>query len=216
MRCAGLFLPAGIYCGSVTKWSRRTALRRGGGSIRRNGSAQQPFHRAMAEQNDKSFLERIGCRVSEFVADVAGHPFAQLGFVVVCVAWFAVGWNVNIFTAGLSILAITLTQMVLNRQNEREIEDHRRDVAMHAKLDELISASRRAKNEFVGIEEREEEEIVQLKEEVKEAIEQSPATEDPKSKEVAKRAVERAAEEVKQKTDKAKTGSRTRKRAAKG
>ena len=30
--------------------------------------------------------------------------------------------------------------MVLNRQNEREAEAHRRDVAMHAKLDELIIA----------------------------------------------------------------------------
>ena len=79
-------------------------------------------------------------------------------------------------TAALSILAITLTQMVLNRQNEREIDAHRRDIAMHAKLDELISASRRARNDFVGVEEKEEEEIVQLKEGVKQAIEKSPDT----------------------------------------
>jgi low affinity Fe/Cu permease len=42
---------------------------------------------------------------------------------------------------------------------------------MHAKLDELIAATHSAKNEFVGIEEREEEEIVELKEEVKDAVE---------------------------------------------
>jgi len=44
---------------------------------------------------------------------------------------------------------------------------------MHAKLDELIAASRQARNELVGLEEKDEEEIVQLKEEVKEAIEEA-------------------------------------------
>ena len=118
-----------------------------------------------------SWAYRLGCIVSDKVSDVFAHPYAQVAFLVICIAWFAGGWNVNILTATLSIMAITLTQMVLNSQNEREIDDHRRDVAMHAKLDELISASRRAKNEFVAIEEREEEEIIELKEEVKQTIE---------------------------------------------
>lgn len=127
----------------------------------------------MASEPGKSgsWAYRLGCVVSDKVSDVFAHPYAQVAFLVVCVGWFTVGWNVNILTAALSIMAITLTQMVLNSQNEREIDDHRRDVAMHAKLDELIAASRRAKNEFVAIEEREEGEIVQLKDEVKEAIE---------------------------------------------
>jgi low affinity Fe/Cu permease len=118
-----------------------------------------------------SWAYRLGCVVSDKVSDTFAHPYAQVAFLVVCVVWFAVGWNINILTAALSIIAITLTQMVLNSQNEREIDDHRRDVAMHAKLDELIAANLRAKNEFVGIEEREEQEIVELKEEVKEAVE---------------------------------------------
>jgi low affinity Fe/Cu permease len=42
---------------------------------------------------------------------------------------------------------------------------------MHAKLDELISATRQARNDFVGVEDKAEEEIVQLKEEVKAAVE---------------------------------------------
>jgi low affinity Fe/Cu permease len=66
-------------------------------------------------------------------------------------------------TALLSILAITLTQMVLNRQEEREKEAHRRDVALHAKLDELLHASRRARDELAGIEDLEEEEIEKLR-----------------------------------------------------
>lgn len=172
----------------------------------------------MADENGKSLLERLGCRVSEWVADVFGQPLAQIAFLVLCGLWFAIGWRADILTAALSILAITLTQMVLNRQNEREIDDHRRDVAMHTKLDELIAASRRAKNEFVGIEEREEEEIVHLKEEVKEAIEETPEA-SPDARETAKKAVEEAAEGLKHQTrtgNGRKSTSRTtsRKRAA--
>jgi low affinity Fe/Cu permease len=118
-----------------------------------------------------SWAYRLGCVVSDKVSDTFAHPYAQVAFLVVCIAWFAGGWNVNILTAALSIMAITLTQMVLNSQNERETDDHRRDVAMHAKLDELIAATHSAKNEFVGIEERAEDEIVELKEEVKDAVE---------------------------------------------
>lgn len=153
----------------------------------------------MSEQKTKGWLEVIGCRVSEWVSDVAAHPFAQVGFILLCVSWFLLGWNVNILTAALSILAITLTQMVLNRQNGREIEDRRRDVAMHAKLDELIAATRTARNEFVGVEERGEEEIAQLKEEVKDALDESPqAHEDKDTVEAAKRAVEAAAKSLRE------------------
>ena len=89
----------------------------------------------------------------------------QLGFILLCVAWFLSGLSTDLLTATLSIMAITLTQMVLNRQNEREAEAHRRDVAMHAKLDELIIAVKHAHNEMAGIEELPEEVIVELKEE---------------------------------------------------
>jgi len=64
----------------------------------------------------------------------------------------------------LSILAITLTQMVLNSQYAREAEASRRDIALHAKLDELIIASKEARNEIAGVEELEIEEIEALKE----------------------------------------------------
>jgi low affinity Fe/Cu permease len=149
----------------------------------------------MQDPKEKNWLERAGCAVSEWVADIAGHPFAQIGFVLLCAIWFLAGWNVNLLTAGLSILAITLTQMVLNRQNEREIDDHRRDVGMHAKLDELIAVSRQASNEFVAVEEKEEEEIVHLKDGVKEAIDET-SLDVPDARERAKRAVDAAASEV--------------------
>lgn len=111
----------------------------------------------------QSAIQRIGCRISEVVADFAAQPLAQLGLVVVCAAWFALGLPVEILTAFLSILAITLTQMVLNKQKEREGDAHRRDLALHAKLDELVHASKRARDEIAGIEELEEEEIERLK-----------------------------------------------------
>ena len=114
--------------------------------------------------DEQSSLEAFGCWISEKVADVAAHPFAQVGLVLLCAAWFVFDWRVDWLTAGLSILAITLTQMVLNRQHEREKEAHRRDVALHAKLDELLHASRRARDELAGIEELEEAEIEELRE----------------------------------------------------
>ena len=115
------------------------------------------------KEQQRSLLYDLGCRISEWVSNLAAHPFVQLGFIIFCVGWFVLGLQTNLLTAALSILAITLTQMVLNRQNEREAEAHRRDIAMHAKLDELIIAVRRAHNEMAGIEELPEEMIVEIK-----------------------------------------------------
>ena len=120
----------------------------------------------------KNAIERIGSQVSSWVSDVAADPFAQIGVIVVCALWFALGLATEVLTAILSILAITLTQMVLNRQNEREMDAHRRDVAMHAKIDELVIAMKGARNEMAGIEELDEEDIEELKEEAKDAIDQ--------------------------------------------
>ena len=112
---------------------------------------------------ERSPLAEIGCRISEAVAGFSAHPYAQIGLILLCLAWFWLGLRVDILTAALSILAITLTQMVLNRQEEREADSHRRDVALHAKLDELLLASRRARDVMAGVEELEEEEIEALK-----------------------------------------------------
>ena len=108
-------------------------------------------------------LQAGGCWLSGKMADLAAHPVAQLGFIALCLAWFVLALRVDILTAALSIIAITLTQMVLNRQQEREAEAHRRDVALHAKLDELVHASRRARDELAGIEVLEESEIEALR-----------------------------------------------------
>jgi low affinity Fe/Cu permease len=148
-----------------------------------------------SEPTQKSRAVLIGDMISERTSKLFAHPYMQIGVILFCIGWFALGLHADLLTAALSILAITLTQMVLNGQYDREAEAHRRDVAMHAKLDELIAAKKGARNELVGLEEKDEEEIVQLKEEVKEALEESTA--DPKEREEAKRTVDKVAEEVK-------------------
>ena len=148
--------------------------------------------------SEKSAFQRIGGEISSWTSDVAANPLAQVVVVVVCATWFILGLRADILTAVLSILAITLTQMVLNRQIERELDAHRRDVAMHAKLDELVIASKQARNEMAGIEELDEEEIKQLKEDAKQAIDEAEAVAgDPEKRELAKQAIEEASARLK-------------------
>ena len=153
----------------------------------------------MLNGKEKNAIERIGGAISSWVSDVAANPLAQLGVIVVCATWFALGLNTGVLTAVLSIMAISLTQMVLNRQNEREAEAHRRDVAMHAKLDELVIASKKARNEMAGIEEDlDEDEIVELKKEAKAAIEEVvPEASEEEKRDAANKAAEAAAGELK-------------------
>ena len=119
----------------------------------------------------KSKFVVIGDRVSTWTADLFAHPGVQIGVIIFCIAWFVLGLKTDLLTAALSILAITLTQMVLNSQKERECDDYRRDVALHAKIDELLIAMKGARDEMAGIEELDVEEIVELKENAQEQVE---------------------------------------------
>jgi len=114
--------------------------------------------------NEKSWLYRLGCNASAWFSDLSAHPYAQMAVLLICIAWFALGLATDLLTAALSILAISLSQMVLNRQNEREAEARRRDIAMHVKLDELIVSVRHAHNELAGIEDLPQEVIEELRE----------------------------------------------------
>lgn len=146
---------------------------------------------------DESKPKPLGVRISAWVSDLAANPLAQLGVIGFCAAWWALGLPTDILTAALSILAITLTQMVLNRQNEREQDSHRRDVAMHVKLDELLVASKVARSELAGIEDLEQEEIESLKDEIKHAIDdEGEAAGNRKQRANAKEAASEAVDEV--------------------
>ena len=168
-------------------------------------------HTPHNHHHEKSALERIGCQISSWVSDVAANPIAQIGVILVCALWFLIGFATDLLTAVLSILAITLTQMVLNRQNEREADAHRRDVALHAKIDELVIAVKGARDEMAGIEDLDEEDIEELKVEAKQAIDAAgEAAGDPLEREIAKKAVETAHERVRREAEEKKSGKRKR------
>jgi low affinity Fe/Cu permease len=146
------------------------------------------------EHNTKSRAVQIGDGISDWTSKLFAHPYMQVGVILFCIAWFALGLRADLLTAALSILAITLTQMVLNGQYDREAEAHRRDLAMHAKIDELIISVKGARNEMVGIEDLDEADIRDLKAEVTEAIDEV-AQGHPDERAAAKRAAQQAVDD---------------------
>ena len=105
-----------------------------------------------------SWLHRfylLGCKVCDFVANLAGNPASIVVLIVLCLAWFMVTGSAgqNTLTLILSILAITLTQMVLNQQRRSEL-------ALHLKIDELITALDGARDELAGIENEDEDTLL--------------------------------------------------------
>jgi low affinity Fe/Cu permease len=88
-----------------------------------------------------------------------GRAPAAIAIVAIfCAAWFVIGGqgNENLLTLILSVLAITLTQMVLNQQRRSE-------AALHMKIDELILSKRGARDELAGIEHKTEDELNALR-----------------------------------------------------
>lgn len=92
-------------------------------------------------------LYLLGCQACDFIANLAGHPLAIVILIAACLLWLAAKGQPgqNLLTLILSILAITLTQMVLNQQRRNEL-------ALHLKIDELITALDGARDELAGIE----------------------------------------------------------------
>jgi low affinity Fe/Cu permease len=114
-------------------------------------------------------LKDFGDTVSAYVADLASHPLAQAAVLLGCATCLALDVPLDLFAVLLAILTLTLAQMVLNRQKQREEVATVRDIALHAKLDELVLASKAARNEMAGIEQLELDEIEELKERAVEA-----------------------------------------------
>ena len=103
-------------------------------------------------------LYNFGCKLSARGSGLAGHPMAILIVALTCAAWFIIGGTAaeNTLTLILSVLAITLTQMVLNQQRLSER-------ALHMKIDELVYAMKGARDEIAGIEGKTEEELEALR-----------------------------------------------------
>jgi low affinity Fe/Cu permease len=104
-------------------------------------------------------LYELGCRISDRGSNIAGHPLALIGVILFCCAWFLLPLGdtaTAVLTLVLSVLAITLTQMVLNQQKRHE-------VALHLKIDELIHAMRGARDDLMGVEGKSEVELEALR-----------------------------------------------------
>lgn len=76
-----------------------------------------------------SRFERLACRTSDWFAS----PVALILIPTLCFSWIMLGMSVDTLTFVLSILALTLTQLVLVGQQTGER-------AMQHKLDELVIA----------------------------------------------------------------------------
>lgn len=77
------------------------------------------------------------------VSDAFAHPIAIILVPVLCAAWLWLGYPVDGLTLGLSIIAISTTQLVLVGQNNSE-------AAVQRKLDEIVRAVPDADSSLAG------------------------------------------------------------------
>ncbi|MEZ0244728.1 MAG: low affinity iron permease family protein [Sphingomonas sp.] len=113
----------------------------------------------MPKPSIRQRLYELGCSISDSGSNLAGHPIALIGVILFCAAWFTLPLGDSataVLTLVLSVMAITLTQMVLNQQKRHE-------AALHLKIDELIHAIRGARDEVMGIEHKSEAELEALR-----------------------------------------------------
>jgi low affinity Fe/Cu permease len=110
------------------------------------------------------FFERISARV----AFAAGQPHAFVLAVLVIIVWAVTGplfnwsdtWQLVINT-GTTIVTFLMVFLIQNAQN-------RDGAAIQCKLDELIRAQSRARNQFIGIEHLTETQLVALRDKMEE------------------------------------------------
>jgi low affinity Fe/Cu permease len=108
-------------------------------------------------------------RMSNEIARLTGKPATFALCCLVIVVWGATGplfhysdtWQLIINT-GTTIVTFLMVFLIQNTQN-------RDGAALQAKLDELIRATERARNELVAIERQPEEKVQEVREEIAEA-----------------------------------------------
>jgi low affinity Fe/Cu permease len=102
-------------------------------------------------------------RAANSVAHAAGRPAAFLLCVLIVIAWAVCGpvfrysdtWQLVINT-GTTIITFLMVFLIQNTQN-------RDGAALQAKLDELIRVTKEARNDLVGIENKPEEVLEELR-----------------------------------------------------
>lgn len=96
------------------------------------------------------------------IADWFAHPAAIFLFPISCITYIKLGADVNVFTLVLSILAISLTQMILRAQNVDA-------QATKLQIAELIRTNPEARNVVIK-EDLTQDEVKSLKKEIADEI----------------------------------------------
>ena len=97
-------------------------------------------------------MDKLFTRIATFISTAAGQPLAFLMAVLVIVVWATTGpifgfsdtWQLIVNT-GTTIVTFLMVFLIQNSQN-------RDGAAMQAKLDELLRAVDKAREQFIGIE----------------------------------------------------------------
>ena len=133
------------------------------GSDGREGRDGSERHREREGADQRhSPLACLFDRFASFATRWAGSPSAFCGAVFVIVAWLVAGpffhysdaWQLFVNT-GTTIITFLMVFLLQQSQNKDS-------VAMHLKLDELLSSQRAASNALIGIEHASEEELRRL------------------------------------------------------
>jgi len=115
-------------------------------------------------------MNRIFERFSARIAFAAGQPHAFILACLVIVVWAVTGplfrwsdtWQLVINT-GTTIVTFLMVFLIQNAQN-------RDGAAIQCKLDELIRAAGKARNQFIGIEHLTESQLIALAEKMEELV----------------------------------------------
>ena len=111
-------------------------------------------------------MNKLFARAANAVAFATGRPITFMLCCLMIIAWGITGpvfhysdtWQLVINT-GTTIITFLMVFLIQNTQN-------REGAALHGKLDELIRALETAENRFIGLEQRDETEITELRSEV--------------------------------------------------
>jgi low affinity Fe/Cu permease len=172
----------------------RTALKRGNARQRRlrdvHSKREEQVER-MAKRQDDVFQQHVGRvretknassnpfrRFAQAVSTAAGRPWTFMAAVVLIVVWgvsgpmfsFSDTWQlvINTTTTIVTFLMVFLIQNTQNRDTE----------ALRLKLDELILATRAARNEFVKIEDLDDDDLDHLEKSLKAGRQRGGADDD--------------------------------------
>ncbi len=108
-------------------------------------------------------MNHFFARAANYVAHATGRPITFIACCCLVVIWAATGpafhfsdtWQLVINT-GTTIITFLMVFLIQNTQN-------REGSALQAKLDEVIRALEKAENRFIGLEQRDEEQIAELR-----------------------------------------------------